>query len=108
MNYNFILCILVRFLISFLTKIFQNNKIIPLYTFIQSLSFFYLFLFDLRLNAPEANGVTWWNIYRPIHGSLFLLFTLYYIKEYKSAWKFLFLDTILGIIFFMSHHLIHY
>ena len=108
MNYNFIKCILIRFLISFLTKKFQNNKIIPILTFIQSLSFFYLFLFDLRLNAPEANGVTWWNIYRPIHGALFLLFTFYYIKEYKSAWKILFFDTILGIIFFMSHHLIHY
>ena len=105
MNYNFILCILVRFIISFLTKNFQNNKIIPLLTFIQSLSFFYLFLFDLRLNAPEANGITWWNIYRPIHGALFLLFTFYYLK---FAWKFLFFDTIFGIIFFMFHHLIRY
>ena len=108
MNYNFILCILVRFIISFLTKKFQNNKIIPLLTFIQSLSFFYLFLFDLRLKAPEANGITWWNIYRPIHGALLLLFTFYYLKKYKFAWKFLFFDTIFGIIFFMFHHLIRY
>ncbi len=108
MNYNFILCVLVRFLFAYFTKIIKNNKIISFVTFLLSLSFFYLFLFDLRLNAPEANGITWWNIVRPIHGSLFLLFTIYYLKKYEFAYNFLLLDTILGIIFFMFHHLIRY
>ena len=108
MNFYFILCILFRFLFTYITKNIQNNKIISLITFTISISFFYLFLFDLRLNAPEANGITWWNIVRPIHGSLFLLFTIYYFKKYKFAFNFLLLDTILGIIFFMSHHQIHY
>ena len=106
MNYKFVLCILVRFMISYLTYKFQNNNIIPTLTLIQSLSFFYLFLFDLRLMALEASGVTWWNIYRPIHGVMFLLFTLYYLKKYKYAWTFLFSDTILGIIFYMIHYYI--
>lgn len=108
MNYKFMLCILVRILISLLVKHFQNNKIISMLTLIQSLSFFILFLFDLRLNAPEANGITWWNSLRPIHGVSYLLFTIYYYKNYDFAWYFLLTDAILGIIFFNFRHQIRY
>lgn len=107
MNY-FVLCIIVRLLFALFTKKYTNNKIISLITFIMSLSFFILFFFDLRLNAPEANNITWWNSLRPIHGVLYLLFFMYYYKNYDFAWYFLLADTILGVIFFMSHHQIRY
>lgn len=108
MNYYFILCILVRLIFTLLTQKYTNNNFISLITFIISLSFFILFLFDLRLNAPEANGITWWNSFRPIHGSLYLLFTMYYYKNYNLAWSFLLADAILGTTLFNLRHQTRY
>ena len=108
MNYYFVICIIVRLLLAFFTQKYTNNKFISLITFIMSLSFFILFFFDLRLNAPEGNGITWWNSLRPIHGSLYLLFTMYYYKNYNFAWYFLLTDAILGILFFNFRRQIHY
>ncbi len=47
------------------------------------ISFLILYFKNLRLDAPEAGGKTWWNNLRPIHGLhggiIYVQFTDYYI-----------------------------
>ena len=70
-----------------------------------SLSFFYLFLTNSRLNAPEAGGKTWWASFRPIIGSLYLASALYcFTGKRKLILIPMAIDIIFGIILFLLHH----
>lgn len=67
------------------------------------LSFIYLYTAGLRLNAPEANGNTWWKDYRPIHGCLYLAAGLYCLKKDRKSAALLAIDITFGITVFVSH-----
>ena len=102
-------CIPTRLLLSIiLLKI--DPKYLPYMSIILScigIGFLYLYITDSRLNAPEANGTTWWNNFRPIHGVMYLLSAIYAFKKQNiMASLILFIDTIIGTILFINKRLI--
>tara|TARA_B100000989_G_C19491824_1_gene450171 strand:+ start:308 stop:649 length:342 start_codon:yes stop_codon:yes gene_type:complete len=99
-------CIGIRLLLSFLVKISPVNYL-PFYsviTFLQGLAFIFIYLFNLRKYGMEAGGKIWWNKLRPVHGVMYLLFSIYSYKKEVFAWKILFVDAVLGLIFWLNHH----
>jgi len=62
-------------------------------------SFFVLYTKNLRLNAPEAGGFTWWRELRPIHGLFYILAgSLLLTSSIRQlAWIVLLLDVIFGL-----------
>ncbi len=71
------------------------------------ISFLILYLKKLRLDAPEAGGITWWNNLRPIHGILYIAAgTMLLIPNLRSyAWIALIIDVILGLSSWIKHRL---
>lgn len=71
------LCTPIRILIAWLPFYVKlNNMFILIYTcflFLIGISFLILYIFELRLNAPEGGGYTWWHSHRIVHSIFFLL-----------------------------------
>jgi hypothetical protein len=72
------------------------------------ISFFVLYTKNLRLNAPEAGGITWWKELRPIHGLFYILAgTLLLTPSITHfAWILLLLDVIFGLGSWIVHKLL--
>lgn len=103
MNF-FIICIIVRLILVYTAKYIDKNllQILGYITLIPSIGFIYLYLFDKRKTGLEVGGRgIWWNKLRPIHGVLYLLFSIYAIKKENFAWIPLLIDVILGILFYI-------
>ena len=99
-------CIGVRLLLSLLVKL-SPASYLPFYSVISllpALGFISIYLFNLRKYGMEAGGKIWWNKLRPIHGVMYLLFSIYSYKKEVFAWKILLIDTILGLLFWLNHH----
>lgn len=95
-------CIGTRLLLSVYSKYSKYSKLLNLTTFIIGLSFIFLYIFDLRKTGFEAtNNIIWWNEIRPIHGSLYLLFSIYYYKNNNQSWLFLLIDTLIGLFYYI-------
>lgn len=107
MNKKFIFligCIGTRLLLTIYSKYNNYSKLFNFITFIIGLSFIFLYIFDLRKTGFEAtNNIIWWNEIRPIHGSLYLLFSIYYFKNNSrnKAWLFLLIDTCIGLFYYI-------
>ena len=72
---------------------------------ILSLYLFYIFFTGSRQTGAEVFGSKiWWNDLRPIHGLLYLLFAYNAIMGNKSAWIYLLVDVIFGLISFLTFH----
>lgn len=57
------------------------------------------FVLGTRATAPEAGGVVWWNVLRPVHAALWILYAVYALKgEHSVAWPMLMADTALGLL----------
>ena len=70
-----------------------------------ALGFIYIFLTGARQTGPETMGTPiWWNNLRPIHAGLYLLFAYNAIKGVQSAWVYLLIDVIFGLVSFTAHH----
>lgn len=72
-----LVCTPLRILIAWFPLCFKlNNIYLSLYTFfIFLIGFIFSILYscELRLNAPEGGGVTWWHSHRIVHSIFFLL-----------------------------------
>ena len=98
----FIGCIGSRLLLAISFKHIKYSKILNLITFLIGLSFLILYTFDLRKTGFEAtNNIIWWNQVRPIHGTLYILFSIYYLKKNRYAWFILLIDVIFGLIVYL-------
>ena len=65
---------------------------------IVALSFAVLYIFDLRKEAPEAGGVTWWVNYRPIHSVMYgLAAYLAFTGDREMTSNVLFMDVAVGL-----------
>ena len=70
-----------------------------------AIGFFYLYLSGSRKTGGEVFGdKIWWNDLRPIHGLLYFLFAYNAINGNKSAWIYLLIDVIIGLISFTTFH----
>ena len=101
------LCIPTRFLFMYLSRKYQNiyGKYFIFVALLFSLAQFYLYINDLRKTGIEVFGADiWWNQLRPVHGVLYLLFSIYMYKDYEYAYIPLLLDIIIGIVSFTLYH----
>jgi hypothetical protein len=80
-------CIGTRSLLTYYAKITNDLQSLSIITFIIGFGFIYIYANDLRKTGPEVFGdVIWWNLLRPIHGSLYLLFSYLAYNQNKNAW----------------------
>ncbi len=99
-------CIGTRSLLTYYAKITNNLQSLSIITFIIGFGFIYIYANDLRKTGPEVFGdVIWWNLLRPIHGSLYLLFSYLAYNQNKNAWLILLIDTLIGLISFIKNKL---
>lgn len=105
-----IICIGVRFLFVYLAKTLNKKyvKIMAIPALLIGIGFITIFLTDSRKYGVETFGKKiWWNILRPIHGFLYLYFAYLALSENDLAYIPLLVDVILGLISFLSYHLIN-
>lgn len=100
-------CIGTRSLLVYLAK---NSSILYLkymgyLALLPAIGFMYLFLSGSRTSGAETFGAKiWWNNLRPIHGIIYFLFAYNAIIGNKSAWQYLLVDVIFGLISFLTFH----
>lgn len=98
-------CMPARVLLSILPAYIDKGLLFyyGMVLFIISLSFLYLYFSNLRLNAFEAGGYTWWANFRIIHGLLYMTGAIYSFQGLSIAWIPITIDTLLGLILFLYH-----
>lgn len=96
-------CIPTRSLLAYSAyKQWVPLNYIAVITFLIAIGFFSVYFFKLRPTGAEAGGKIWWNSLRPIHGIMYLTFTiLVFTKHRDKAWYMLLLDVIVGLISFI-------
>jgi hypothetical protein len=80
----------------------QSNSLRPL---LPAVGFWYIYLTGARKTGAEVMGERiWWNHLRPLHGTLYAVFAVLALFEYKHAWIVLLVDVLLGASAFAYHH----
>lgn len=125
-------CIPTRILLVFLAYYFLNNLslsqssqnktltyILSIVTFLIGLSFIIIYEKGWRKTGLETGGKEiWWNNYRPIHGTIYLTFSILsfiyilnsskestsILKHLKHIWLLLLLDVLIGLFAFSKHY----
>jgi len=106
-------CLGTRSALTYLAYYLENEnssliKLVAMLTLAISIGFITIFTFDLRKTGPEVFGEKiWWNNIRPVHGLLYLLFSVFALSGKKQAWLWLLIDTLLGATVFILHRLLH-
>ena len=101
--YLFGICILVRSLLAYFAM--EYNELILYFTSIVGITFWALYLFDLRPIAGESSAKgkkVWWKNVRPLHGTLYLLFSYLYYKGNEKAYIILIIDVLIGLLFWFT------
>jgi len=97
-------CIPVRIIIV-LIAIYLNKEYLPYYGLVllgPALGFLYLYFGNLRLNATEAGGVTWWANLRIVHGLFYLCAAILAFLKIPLAWVPLCIDVVFGLLVFIN------
>jgi hypothetical protein len=99
-------CIPSRLLLAHFAKT-TNSPLIAYLTTVIGFGFLYLYFSGSRKRGAEVFGEKiWWNDLRPLHGSLYLLFSyLVLFHKNPNAYLVILLDTIIGLIAFFGFHL---
>ena len=72
---------------------------------IPAIGFIYIYLTGSRQTGAEVFGSKiWWNNLRPLHALLYLLFAYNAILGIKTAWIYLLIDVIIGLMSFIIFH----
>tara|TARA_Y100000389_G_C17387066_1_gene477666 strand:- start:246 stop:587 length:342 start_codon:yes stop_codon:yes gene_type:complete len=95
-------CILFRVILAVIAYIAPPHilKKLSFITIIPAFNFIFMYLFSIKETKSSRGffkGKIWWNELRPIHGILYLLFSIYAFREKKFAYKILVLDVIIAI-----------
>jgi len=99
-------CITLRTIIAILPLYLPEEWLFyfGLVLFVIGISFLYLYFNNLRLQAPEGGGITWWANFRLLHGALYLVAAQYSLKKQRIGWIPLTMDVILGLLLFINKH----
>jgi hypothetical protein len=102
------ICIPLRFLLTYLSKELEGKykKLLGILFGVIGISFLVLYFFNLRIDAPEGGGNTWWKNFRLIHGVLYLSAFVYSIKDSKNMWIPILIDTIFGLTLFLINRIL--
>ena len=99
-------CIPIRICIAILAVVLSKQHL-QYYGYVlmmPAIGFLMLYFGNLRLDAPEAGGKTWWANLRIIHGLLYLTASVLAIQQNNIAWVPLAIDVIFGLLAFINHH----
>ena len=99
-------CLPIRIIMAII-PLYINKAKLPYYgvfLLLLALGFLYLYFNNLRLNANEGGGITWWAEYRLLHGLLYLTASIYSFQEKIVAYVPLAMDIGLGLILFIFRH----
>ena len=102
-----IVCIGIRTIFVYLAKNANTTylRYMGYLSIFPAIGFFYLFLTGSRKTGAEVFGEKiWWNNLRPIHGLMYVLFAYNAINGNKSAWLYLLVDVIIGLVSFLTFH----
>lgn len=97
------LCIPARILIAVAPRFIADKylKFYGIFLLLIGLSFIYLFIANLRMNAPEAGGKTWWAPFRILIGFLYITAAVFCFQGKRNLiWVPLVMDIVFGIIIF--------
>jgi hypothetical protein len=101
-------CIGVRILLVFIAKYSSETiqHLLGIVALFISIGFIYRYISGTRTTGPETFGdKIWWNDLRPIHGMLYLLFTIMvFTPMRKYAWIVLLIDVMIGLTAFLHFH----
>ena len=100
-------CIGTRSLFVYLAKNASTKylKWMGYLALLPAIGFFYIYFTGSRQTGAEVFGSKiWWNDLRPIHGLLYLLFAGNAIIGNKSAWMYLLVDVVFGLLSFLTFH----
>lgn len=103
-----LLCIPIRSLAVFISYKYQHKMITKALAFIYliiGINMMIMFQFNLRQDAPEGGGKTWWNNIRPLHSLLYIMFAIFVFINKDYSYMFLLGDVILGLLVFILHHI---
>ena len=99
-------CMLARIYLVYLAKNYpQYLPILGKIALLIGFGFLYIYFTGSRKTGPEVFGdKIWWGEIRPVHGFLYLLFSIYALQGKTFAWKVLLVDVIFGLSVFLLHH----
>ena len=105
-NLFFLLCIPLRLLLVYIAYILPLNKLkyMGYLMLIPSIGFGNSFLKYKKGDKGAFGGNVWWNNYRLIHSFSYAMFSIQAFLQYNKAWMILFIDAILGLIFFINKY----
>jgi hypothetical protein len=102
-------CIGIRVLMVYISKYgsYNLNLFLAVIALFISIGFFRIYFGGLRKVGLETQGdPIWWNHLRPIHGFLYLLFSIMVFTNiyYNYAWIVLAFDVMIGLFAFLHFH----
>jgi hypothetical protein len=102
-----------RLLLVYLAKQYANSKhvaqLLGIAAGLIAIGFWTIYLTNSRQTGAEVFGQKiWWNRLRPLHGTLYAIFSAMILSGntqlQTNAWKILLLDWFIGLFAFLSHH----
>lgn len=106
----FLLCIPARLGIAYLSTQLTGKKLQTLgyISLIFAIGIIMIYLFGSKLADSQLKWAgkdnVWWNNFRPLHGLLYLAFSINAIQmKSDSAWKPMVADAIMGTILFLQN-----
>ncbi len=100
-------CMPLRAGIAYAAKQASPDTLVKMghFAFIPALMFFLVFLTNTRQDKGAFGGKVWWNWTRPVHALFILLFAITASRGSRDSWRYLGIDTALGLGFFTVHRL---
>jgi len=97
-----ILLVYIAFQFSYIESM---RNLLSIITLLIGIGFFYIYFTGSRKTGVETGGQPiWWNNWRPVHGSLYILFAILNAMNVKNAWVVLALDVVVGVAAFIKHY----